>query len=372
MPLIERKPPVSEQVHRLLRERILKQEYAPGQRLPSEEQLAVEMGVSRATLRTALAALATSCASPSPLQPTPPDTAALSPSPSPSPAPSATHTALPPTHTAAPTLTATITDTPTPAASPTATPLPDRIVDEFGVPMVRVPAGQFLMGTEVRARNERPEHTVTLDDYYIDQFEVTFASFAEFLNAKGNQFEGNANWVEANDPDLRIHEVDGVWQVDAGSENYPMVEMTWYGARAYCEWRGGRLPSEAEWEKAARGPDGRTFPWGEEISCEQANYAGCTYAAMPVDSLPAGASPYGAYHMAGNVMEWVSDWYDIEYYANSPAENPTGPETGDFRLLRGGTWLHAAGNVRTTYRFPKLPVLTYVTVGFRCARNAFP
>lgn len=312
-----------------------------------------------------------SCSAEPTLLPTSVEKAAVaSPSPSASPAPTMTHTAtFPPpalTHTA------TVTLTRAPTLTPSITPVPTRIVDDFGVPMVLVPAGPFVMGTEGRARNERPAHTVTLDEYYIDQFEVSFAKFAEFLNAMGNQFEGNAHWVEVNDPDLRIHLVDGVWKVDPGFENYPMVEMTWFGARAFCAWRGGRLPSEAEWEKAARGPDGRTFPWGEEISCEQANYAGCVYDALPVDSLPAGASPYGAYQMAGNVMEWVADWYDIDYYANSPAENPPGPESGDFRILRGGTWLHAAGNVRTTYRFPKLPVLTYKTVGFRCARDVFP
>ena len=250
--------------------------------------------------------------------PTPPPTsveevAVASPPPSASPAPTLTRTAtlLPPTLTL--THTATVTLTQALTLTPSITPVPARIVDDFGVPMVLVPAGPFVMGTEGRARNERPAHTVTLDEYYIDQFEVSFAKFAEFLNAMGNQFEGNAHWVEVNDPDLRIHLVDGVWKADPGFENYPMVEMTWFGARAFCAWRGGRLPSEAEWEKAARGTDGRTFPWGETISCEQANYAGCVYDALPVDSLPEGVSPYGAYHMAGNVMEWVADWYDIHY-----------------------------------------------------------
>jgi eukaryotic-like serine/threonine-protein kinase len=235
--------------------------------------------------------------------------------------------------------------------------------------MVFIPAGNFLMGMEDRARNESPVHTVYLDAFYIDKYEVSNVWFAEFLNAQGNQFEGNAPWIEEADPDLQVHKVNDVWRADAGFENYPMNEVTWFGARAFCEWRGGRLPTEAEWEKAARGTDGWIYPWGEGISCDQANYAGCFYHAVPVDSNPGGASPYGAYQMAGNVMEWVADWYDANYYAVSPAENPTGPETGDFRVFRGGSWINAAGNVRTTYRFPKLPVLTYKATGFRCARD---
>lgn len=282
--------------------------------------------------------------------------------------PTQTATSIPPTETSTP----TITPTQPPTFTPTITPLPEQLTDEFGVPMVLIPAGSFLMGTQVRAGNERPEHTVWLDDYYIDQYEATNASFAEFLNVKGNQMEGLAPWIEEIDPDLRIHQVEGVWQVDAGYENYPMNEVTWYGARAYCEWRGARLPSEAEWEKAARGTDGRTFPWGEEIDCSKANYAGCFYAAVPVDSFPEWTSPYGVYNMAGNIMEWTNDWYAPDYYANSPETNPTGPETGDFKVFRGGSYNHGAGNVRTTYRYPKLPVLTYVSTGFRCARSISP
>ena len=294
-----------------------------------------------------------------------PETPALVASPSalPSPTQIPTATALIPTDTA------TITPTATLAPTPTITPLPPQLIDAFGIPMVLVPAGPFVMGTEDRAGNERPAHTVTLNSYYIDQFEATNTAFAEFLNAKGNQMEGLANWIEAKDLDLRVHQVDGVWQVDPGYEKYPMNEVTWYGARAFCEWRGARLPTEAEWEKAARGTDERTFPWGEEISCENANYAGCVHASVPVDSFPESVSPYGAYNMAGNMMEWVADWYDIEYYANSPAENPTGPETGNFKVFRGGSWINNSGNTRTTYRFPKLPVLTYTTTGFRCASD---
>lgn len=238
--------------------------------------------------------------------------------------------------------------------------------------MVLVPAGEFTMGRNDRDWNEKPAHTVVLDDYYIDQFETTNLDYARFLNEQGNQFEGLANWIEAIDVDLHVREVDGVWQVDAGYEKYPMIEVTWYGARAFCQWRGASLPSEAQWEKAARGTDGRLYPWGDEISCDYANFGGCVYDAVPVDSYPNGVSPYGAYNMAGNVQEWINDIYDPYYYTYSPAENPTGAEEGSFKVFRGGSWYDNMGNVRTTYRYPKIPVLTYKANGFRCVRDASP
>ena len=273
-----------------------------------------------------------------------------------------------PTDTPAPSLTPTITDTPSP------TPYPAEITDERGIPMVLVPAGEFIMGSDHWSGSEKPVHTVYLDAFYIDKYEVTNAAFAEFLNEMGNQIEGvagKAHWVEEPDPDLRVHRVDGVWRADPGRENHPINEVTWFGARAFCEWRGAHLPTEAQWEKAARGTDGRTYPWGEqEPTCEMANFAGCFYDSVPVDSYPEWVSPYGAFNMAGNVHEWTNDWYNPDYYANSPYENPPGPESGDYKIFRGGSWFNGAYRVRTTYRYPKLPVLTYMANGFRCAREA--
>jgi formylglycine-generating enzyme required for sulfatase activity len=239
--------------------------------------------------------------------------------------------------------------------------------------MVLVPAGEFLMGSDSWSGSERPAHVVYLDSYYIDQFEVSNQAFADFLNEVGNQIEGvagKAHWVEENDPDLQIQRIGDFWQVNPGREDHPMNEVTWFGARAFCEWRTARLPSEAEWEKAARGTDGRTYPWGEtEPTCEMANFAGCNYDSVPVDSYPDWVGPYGTYNMAGNVHEWTHDWYDEAYYSNSPKENPTGPENGDYKIFRGASWFNGNFQTRTTYRYPKLPVLTYVANGFRCARD---
>lgn len=266
--------------------------------------------------------------------------------------------------------TPTITATSTPEPTPTETPFPSELQDASGAWMVLVPAGEFLMGSKGLSGIEEPIHQVYLDSFYIDKFEVTFEQYARFLNEEGNQFEGLANWIEANDPDLHVHEIEGVWQVDPGFENFPMNEMTWYGARAYCAWRDARLPTEAEWEKAARGTDGRLYPWGDEADCSKANFKGCNTGAVPVDAYPEGVSPYGAFNMAGNIMEWVNDWFDETYYANSPYENPPGPENGTHRVFRGGAFINGAHHIRTTYRWPKLPVLTYVATGFRCARDA--
>lgn len=295
------------------------------------------------------------------------------------PSPTGTESLIPTeTNTQTPTETAvtnpTTTQTPEPTHTPSVTPFPAQITDEQGAVMVLVPAGEFLMGSDSWSGSEKPAHLVHLDNYYIDQFEVSNAAFVEFLNEVGNQIEGvagKAHWVEESDPDLQIHPLDGVWQTDPGREYHPMNEVTWFGARAFCEWRSARLPSEAEWEKAARGTDGRTYPWGEtEPNCDMANYAGCYYDSVPVDSYPAWVGPYGTYNMAGNVHEWTNDWYSEDYYTNSPTENPTGPENGDYKVFRGASWFNGNFQTRTTYRYPKLPVLTYKANGFRCARSA--
>jgi hypothetical protein len=188
--------------------------------------------------------------------------------------------------------------------------------------MVLVPAGEFLMGSTL-ADNQKPEHTVYVDAFYLDQYEVTWKQYQEFKLLS------------------RL-------TVSAGSgsgDNYPVVNVNWNDATAYCGWLGKRLPTEAEWEKAARGSGGRTYPWGNEAvdagGIYRANYNTSSdgYSNVaPVGSFPAGVSPFGVYDMAGNVWEWVADWYDESYYSRSPGQNPKGPDSGSSRSFRGGSW----------------------------------
>jgi formylglycine-generating enzyme required for sulfatase activity len=248
--------------------------------------------------------------------------------------------------------------------------------------VVTVPAGEFQMGCdetnpdEACYGDEQPLHTVYLDAYAIDKYEVTNAQYAEFLNAEGNQSEGGDTWLDADDPDVRIHEIDGMWQVDTAYEDHPVIEVTWYGARAYCQWQGKRLPTEAEWEKAARGSsDTRIYPWGaEDPDCSRLNYydsseGHCVGDTAPVGSSPSGASPYGAVDVAGNVWEWVNDWYDMDYYDTSPYANPPGPASGAYKVLRGGGWSSYLNHVRVAYRtyyFDTAPYVSSSVIGFRC------
>ncbi len=241
------------------------------------------------------------------------------------------------------------------AKNPQAT-LPETITAKDSAEMVLAPTGSFLMGSTEGTGNqdEHPQHSVSLDAYYIDQFEVTNAQYAEFMNATG-------------------HPAPRMWgQPQFDKPNLPVVGITWFDAQAYSKWAKKRLPTEAEWEKAARGTDGRIFPWGNDSDTEKANVEMSIGRLTDVGSYPAGVSPYGVHDMAGNVFEWVADWYDANYYLDSPDENPPGPETGQYRILRGGSWLDTWWGARCANRGDTVvsPDTWRIDVGFRCVMDA--
>jgi formylglycine-generating enzyme required for sulfatase activity len=244
------------------------------------------------------------------------------------------------------------------------------VSDVDGMVMVYVPEGSFLMRDHKDyGYDQPPQFDIYLDGFWIDQTEVTNAMFAEFLNAEGNQEEGGVTWLDAEDADVQIEIVNGEWQA-VNKPEHPVVEVTWYGARAYCEWAGRRLPTEAEWEKAARGEDANVYPWGNATpDCALANYEMCMGEASEVGSYPNGASPYGALDMAGNVWEWVEDWHSEDYYSDPPSENPLGPSSGTYRVLHGGSWLWLPSTVNTFNNARDYPWKTNSDLGFRCASS---
>ena len=220
-----------------------------------------------------------------------------------------------------------------------------------GMPLVYIPASDFEMGSTSGNPDSAPIHTVALNGYWMDRTEVTNAMFVKFLNAMGNQTEGGTSWVDPRSSLVQIFENNGTWQFQSDKGNYPIVGVSWYGAKAYCEWTNRRLPTEAEWEYAARGTDGRRFPWGnEDLDCDRAHYSGCGKGTLAVDDLPLGISPFGIFNMAGNVAEWVNDRYAPDYYQESPMLNPTGPNNGYLRVVRGGYWGDTYLALRATRR----------------------
>jgi len=235
--------------------------------------------------------------------------------------------------------------------------------------MVRVPAGAFTMGSDQGPADERPAHRVDLAAYSIDRFPVTNAQFAEFLNRAGTRNAAGVRLFDDDDPDARVHRVGANWTADNGYENHPAVEVTWTGARDYCAWRGKRLPTEAEWEKAARGTDGRRFPWGNSPPDRaRAQHSARFNETAPVDAFPGGASPYGVLGMAGNAWEWVSSAYrPYPYDARDGREDA---KAGPVRGTRGGGHDSPAGEITATQRGRTLsrnPASGHHNIGFRCA-----
>jgi formylglycine-generating enzyme required for sulfatase activity len=236
--------------------------------------------------------------------------------------------------------------------------------------MVHIPAGEFLMGSDTGPSDERPSHWVSLSTFEIDRFPISNAQFASFLNAVGPTNAAGATLFDADDPDARIHRWGDRWTADVGFEDHPVVEVSWMGAHDFCAWAGKRLPTEAEWEKAARGTDGRRYPWGNEPpDATRARFAAGWNETAPVGSFPRGASPYDVLDLSGNVWEWVSSAYrPYPYQANDGREELA---AGLVRGTRGGSHDAKADEITTTQRgrnLSRAPRSGHHNIGFRCAK----
>jgi formylglycine-generating enzyme required for sulfatase activity len=247
----------------------------------------------------------------------------------------------------------------------------DELAQALDDSMVYVPAGEFIMGSDTADVDEHPQRRVYLDAFEIDKCEVTNVQYQSFLLAVGR--DAPHSW-----PERYVHLIpdrDPNWHgttYPSGEAMYPVTGVTWQDATDYCAWVGKRLPTEAEWEKAARGTDGRIYPWGDTWDTSKANSGGAGIGyTQPVGTYPSGASFYGALDMAGNVWEWVSDLYDRQYYSYAPDRNPQGPPSGTGeRILRGGSWDSPPDQVRTSYRNATHCFGPNFRAGFRCARDS--
>jgi formylglycine-generating enzyme required for sulfatase activity len=230
----------------------------------------------------------------------------------------------------------------------------ERINPKDGAVMIYIPAGEFLMGSNDGYNAEKPQHRVYLDGYWIYKYPVTVAQYRKFCRVTGRQEPPPPDWG---------------WKDD-----HPIVNVTWHDAVAYCQWAGVRLPTEAEWEKAARGTDGRKYPWGNEWDGSKcANSVGTNnlHSTVPVGSYPQGVSPYGVHDMAGNVWEWCSSLYrPYPYRADDGREEIGKNVAGKRRVLRGGSWDSDVGDFRAAYRGGSNPGDWWFDVGFRCAARS--
>ena len=221
--------------------------------------------------------------------------------------------------------------------------------------MAVVPAGEFMMGSPTGDSDEQPAHKVYVETFFMDKYEVTVGQYAAFLQAKG--IDPPSDWKTMN---------------QSAHQKRPVANVDWADAFAYCKWAGKRLPTEAEWEKAARGTDDRLYPWGNEAPTPlHANFGKSGWnnhgVLAPIGTFEAGKSPYGMYDMAGNVWEWVNDWYDYNYYKTSPSQNPAGPSSGGTKVIRGGAWNSNPRAMRSANRSLISPTDQGLD-GFRCAK----
>jgi formylglycine-generating enzyme len=219
--------------------------------------------------------------------------------------------------------------------------------------MIPIPSGEFVMGSSDGPTHEGPEHRVLLNTYLIDRYPVTNAQYKQFVDVTG--YKPPPQWSAGTYP--------------LEQAGHPVVNVSGEDACAYAEWVGKRLPTEAEWEKAARGTEGRVFPWGDAFHRDRLNSGNEVGHTTHVDKHPEGASPYGVMDMCGNVSEWTADWYDKEYYGKAPLANPAGPEGGKFKVIKGGFFGETMGGVRAACRAFFPPGSGRDNLGFRCAKT---
>ena len=245
------------------------------------------------------------------------------------------------------------------------------VTDDYGISMALVPAGSFEMGSKYLGGDANTVHTIMLDAYYIDQYEVSNAHYAECVDAG-----------VCDPPSETASSTRSSYYGNSSYDDYPVIYVDWFAAQTYCEWRGARLPTEAEWEKAARGGlEGKLYPWGDTFDGNRANscdknceihWANHEYNDGYADTAPVGnyaPNGYGLYDMAGNVFEWTADWYDENYYHNSPSSNPEGPASGEYRVLRDGSWRLSESNLIIGIRWNYDPSVSDEDTGFRCASS---
>lgn len=234
-------------------------------------------------------------------------------------------------------------------------PLPE-IIGKDGAPMVLIPVGEFTMGSDKGDDDEEPVHKVFLDSFYLDKFEVTNGRFAKFVEAI--QSEPPWGFADKETPVLR--------------QDQPVRWVNWMEAMGYCLWAGKRLPTEAEWEKAARGSDARVYPWGNDPPTLSHAVFGLKEGSDTVSAIgnrDKGKSPYGVHDLAGNLYEWTTDWYDEQFYSKNPAINPRGPAEGSAKVQRGGSYINGAYRLRSSFRTKGDPTEHDPNVGFRCAQD---
>ncbi|MEN6620589.1 MAG: SUMF1/EgtB/PvdO family nonheme iron enzyme [Smithella sp.] len=246
---------------------------------------------------------------------------------------------------------------PKPAATQAPVAMTVEVSPKDGMTMVYVPSGEFLMGSleGTGENNEHPQHTVYLSGYWIDKTEVTNEMYAKCVADGACEYPpNNSSYTQSS------------YYGNPKYDKYPVIYVSWYQANNYCTWAERQLPTEAQWEKAARGTDGRIYPWGNvSPDVSLANYESHVGDTTEVGSYPDGASPYGALDMTGNVWEWVKDWYGT--YPSGSVSNPTGPATVDYNILRGGSWQDLESNVRSTFRVRSIPKNASDLNGFRCS-----